>query len=399
MAKSRKRSRSRRKNPIGTLLVNPGKRGGKSRKAKSRKAVSLASLLSRATRSNPGKRRHSRRSSRKNPIVFNPRKRASKRYGRKRNGTYAVMNPRRHGRKSRRHGRRRNPILMNPILVNRRKGKHSKRRHNPGFAGMPGKLLGSAQGMVRKVPLLGGLLSAAVGALGGAIGGGAGAFGLHFAMGHLGRFIPDWLKPYGYTVAGALLSGGVKLLPVNLPYKNQLAIGLAAAGGAVDVYRMRIGKSMELAGDDDYGDYGDLGDDELGNDGSPLASVEFADASLMDAEYAGDDLSDEELAAAELGRAAFRKRFVPRKRKASEGGDEPGASSEHAGKPGRRWGWLIYWIGHDNMQVLAQKPENERKAIIAHLKHEAFLRARKLLQQGIDPNVQQAETAGLLVAA
>ena len=43
---------------------------------------------------------------------------------------------------------------------------------------------------------------------------------------------------FGYTIAGALMAGVVKAIPMNVPYKNQLVIGIASAGGAVTVPAM-----------------------------------------------------------------------------------------------------------------------------------------------------------------
>lgn len=297
-----------------------------------------------------------------------------------------------HGRKAKRSVARRtkrNPILVNPILVNPMKGL--------------GSVLSMPANLVKRLPLVGGVLGAAILSLGGAVTGGLGSFGLVKAMGYLGGYFPSWLKPYGYTAAGAVAGAVLKALPIKLPMQSELAASLAAAGGAVDAYRYLHGKSQDLGemayyGATETGDANETGD-AFGDadDGAPLASVEFADASLADAEYAGDDLSEEELAAIELGRRNFRRRFVPAGTQPNPPQD--GSASDHAGKPGRRFGWLAYWIGHDNMQKLAALPPDQRRDFIAKMKHEAMLRARKLLAQGNAPTVQEAETAGLLVAA
>jgi hypothetical protein len=289
---------------------------------------------------------------------------------------------------ARRSKARRNPILVNPILVNPMKGL--------------GGILAVPANLVKRFPIVGGALGTAILSLGGALTGAVGSFGLVKAMGHLGGYFPSWLKPYGYTVAGAVVGGVLKAIPLQLPMKNELSASLAAAGGAVDAYRYLHGKSQDLGTVAYYGD-AETGDAEMGDafgdadDGAPLASVEFADASLADAQYAGDDFSEEELAAIELGRRNFRRRFMPQGYQSQAPQD--GSASDHAGKPGRRFGWLAYWIGHDNMQRLAALPPDQRRDFIAKMKHEAQLRARKLLAQGNAPTVQEAETAGLLVAA
>lgn len=360
-----------RLNPTGTLLVNPGGLfsgifGKKSKAARKSKSKARASRKS-------GKRSASRRSNPKS-AARRSHKKSTARRGHKRSASKAKA--------------RRNPILVNPILVNPMKGL--------------GGILAVPANLVKRFPIVGGALGTAILSLGGALTGAVGSFGLVKAMGYLGGYFPSWLKPYGYTVAGAVAGGVLKAIPLQLPMKNELSASLAAAGGAVDAYRYLHGKSQDLGEMAYYGDT-ETGDAEMGDafgdadDGAPLASVEFADASLADAQYAGDDFSEEELAAIELGRRNFRRRFIPANRQPQPPQD--GSASDHAGKPGRRFGWLAYWIGHDNMQKLAALPPDQRREFIAKMKHEAHLRARKLLAQGNAPTVQEAETAGLLVAA
>jgi hypothetical protein len=388
----------RRRNPTGTLLVNSGRKGKKSRKSRRSRnpGVSLSSLF-----------------------VQNPKKRTVKR---------------RRPAARRASSRRRNPVvLQNPISIqnpHRRRGsvkRHRgsvKRRRNPshalGLSKAPGramfqKYIGKVQGLARRLPLAGGVLAAALGVAGSVLGGAVGVLPATYAMPYVAKYVPSWLKPYGYSVAGMVISGVLSAIPLRIPYKEQLVIGVAAAGGAVDMYRFRNGRSMDLGdeygsllSDDEYsGD--EYGDDEMGDDGSAFASVEFADANLGDAEFCGDDFSDDEIGAIELGRRNFRRRFLRPGRKGGKGGQEESGeqegqeagagNSEHAGLPGRRWGWLIFWIGHENAKLLAQKPEGARREFIAKAKHEAKLRARKLLTSGLPSTMQAAETAGLLVAA
>lgn len=349
--------------PTGTLLINPkrGRKSTKSRKSgKSVRSSGLSGLLRKLTGGG--------RKSRKNPILIgNPR-----RSSRIRVKSY-----------TRSRGKSRSSARKNPILLSN----HSA-------------TLSRVSRSVGKLPLVGGLLGGAVAVLGSALGGAIGVLPISYAMPYIGKYMPEMAKPLAYTIAGVILSSAVRLLPVKLPYKSELAIGIAAAGGAVDAYRFRAGKSYDL-GDDGYDDlgeddmgYDDLGD--LGNDGSALAAVEFADADLRDADYSGEDFSDAELASLELGRPAFWKRW--RAGKASAAVADDGASA-HAGKPGLRWGWLIYWIGADNTRRIAALPENERREAIQHMRREAKLRSRKLLAEGSNTTIQQAETAGLLVAA
>lgn len=361
----RTRARSRKHNPTGALLVNPGKRGHKSRHAKRRsgaKRFSLAGLVKRIAR-------------KRNPLLANPK----------------------HSRKHRRvkvrgHYRhtKRNPLLANP------------RHRNPA-----GGIVKSVRGMVGKLPLVGGFVAGMIDVLGGGIGGAIGVLPTSMLLPKVSKWIPDWLKPYAYTVVGAAISTGIKMLPFKLPYQNQLAIGVAAAGGAVDMYRYRHGASQDLGEDDldsllsgesDIGD-ASLGAADFGNDGTALAATEFAGADLADADYVGDgDFSAEEIAAIELGRAHYARKFL--RARPAPGPRSRGESSEHAGKPGQRWGWLIYWVGFDTVQRIARLPEQERRQAIEHMRLQARLNARKLLAERADStSMQEAETAGLLVAA
>jgi len=370
------KSRTRR-NPTGTILVNPSR---KHRRSGHRK-LTLRSLFGKRrnpiTIGNPKRRRYSKR---RNPITIgNPKHRRARSH--KRRNPITIGNPKR------RHAKRRNPITIgNP-----------RRRRNPG---MVGGLLAKVQGLFRKIPLVGGILASAVGGLTGALGGAIGVIPTEMALPYVAKYLPSWVKPYAYTLAGTVLSGVVKAIPMSFPYKAELAVGLAAAGGAVDMYRYRHGQSMTL-GDGDYGDYSGAyqietaGDDGLGDDGAPFAAAEFADADIGDYQYAGDDLSAAEMAAAELGRANFRRKYAHKKRRAQAAGDE---NAKHEGE-GAQWGWLIYWVGFDNFQKLVHMSADQRRAVIKDMKHMAMLRATKLLEQGVPTDMVNAEMAGVLIAA
>lgn len=401
----------RRKNPTGALLVNP-RRGTKSRRSKSRRrnpGVSLSSLFVNPRRRKARKSTKRSAARRRNPLLLNPhRRKARKGHARRRTTARRhnplLTNPKRRKARKGSKARRHNPLLTNP---RHRKARKARRRNPSATMGglqAPGKAfaqkwIGKAQGLAKRIPVAGGALAAALGTVGSVLAGAVGVLPTSYAMPYVAKYIPDMLKPYGYSIAGMVISGVISALPVALPYKSQLAIGVAAAGGAVDAYRWRHGKSMDLGevygsllSDDEMGD--EMGDDALGDEGTAFASVEFANANLGDIDFCGDDFSDDELASIELGRRNFRRRFLK-----SEGVEAGSTNSEHAGLPGRRWGWLIFWIGHDNVQKLAKMPEAERKEFIAKAKHEARLRARKLLSQGEATTMQAAETAGLLVAA
>lgn len=370
MASKSHRSRARR-NPTGTILVNPGR-------------LTLRGAIQ-------GKRH--------NPITIgNPKLRkgsaAAKRHMAKLR-SMKLRNPITIGNPKLRKGARRNPITIgNPSRI----------------AARASGYIGQVQSMFRKLPLVGGVLAVAIGGIGAALGGAVGVLPSQFALVYVGKYLPVWAKPYAYTAAGLVLSGVVKAIPMDFPGKNALAIGMSFAGGAVDMYRYRHGQSMSLAGDE-MGDYDstyeigedEIGEDGLGDDGAPFAAAEFADADIGDYQYAGDDLSGEEIAAAEMGRAHFRRKFVNQYKKQAASSDGDGGGSDdgpaHAGMPGGRWGWLIYWIGMENFQKLSKMPEAERKDFIAKAKHMAMTRTTKLLEQGVGTDMVNAEVSGILIAA
>lgn len=284
------------------------------------------------------------------------------------------------------------------MIANPRKRRGSKRRRNPLMISNPGSaILGKAQSMVRRIPLLGGPVAMVVGMLGAPLLGAIGVAPAEMVLPKVSRYMPSWLRPFGYTVVGLGLAGIASVIPHSMfGYKARLVTGLAMAGGAVDYHRYVRGRSGDLS-DDDMGDDG-MGDDwgEEGNDGSPLAAAEYADASLQDAEYCGEDLSDEEIAAAELGRANYRRRYLSKRRQRKLGKDQS-RSSDHAAQPGGRWGFLIYWLGFDKFQELSKLPEDQRKQVIRQIRQASVQKARQLLAQGADTDMQTAETAGILV--
>jgi hypothetical protein len=288
------------------------------------------------------------------------------------------------------HFRRKNPIHI--------------RRRNPGKVGsMASGAQRKVQSLLGKLPFVGGILAGAVGVLGTSLSGAIGVYPVTYIMPRVAGYVPSWLKPFAYTAVGATAASLIKAIPdrwVKIPYKGYIATSVAAAGGALDAYRYKMGQSMSLgslmlAGPDDVGgvdDFGDIGD--VGNDGGPRACHEYAGTDLGDADYSGDDLSSAEIAAAELGRQHYWRRFKMGRR----GGSPEDGASDYAGKPGLRHGWLIYWIGFDAFQRLAAMDPARRQNLIQQMKMEAKVRARKLLQEGADTSVEQAEMAGLLAS-
>ena len=403
----------------GAVLVNSGKRGRKA------KVVPLSRLFA------------SVGGLKKNPLVANRRRKAKRttRKGRRRNAglsqrqkmsLLAQVRPRNskgqfvkykaNGRKGRK-GRRRNPLIANPLIANRgrkgRKGRKGGRRRNP-------MVLGQIAAPLRQIPIVGPALGTAVLSLAGAAAGAVAVYPTTYAMQHVGKYIPEQVQPFAYSIVGVLMAGLVQqFAPSSLPYKGMLVGALASAGGAVDAYR-RVTDNSELSGADWGEDYGDWGDDDYGEDGDYAGDLgdddwgddenvrpgEWAGCSGYDAVYSGDDLSEEEIGYAGYGRRAYRRRFRKGGRRSqgqSQGqhGQGQRGSSQHAGKPGARFGWLIYMIGFQNFKQLAQMDRNRRKQIIAQLRNDVMQRVEAALQAGTtggDTSMEAMEAAGLLAA-
>lgn len=404
------KSRRVRHNPTGTLLINPRGKGKKVRRVR-KNGGSFSKLLSRLT----GRGKAARKGKRKNPLTVNPRKGARKAHSRRRNPL--TVNPYTVNPRKRKSKARRNPLTVNPIRIRRRK--------NPGMLGGVQK---SAMGMLGKIPLIGGMLAATLGGLGSALFGAIGVMPTAHLLPYVSKWIPDMVKPFAYSAGGLLLAGATEILP-SFPYKKELQIGLAASGGAVDTFRWRTGKSQDigefsslLAGDD-IGDLGeeDMGDEDLSaeeigeeldamgvdDSGAPGVASEWAEADLGDADYCGHDMSAEEAEAASLGRRHYFSVYgdlegddLGKSHRAVRGPNKRRGRSQHAGKPGARWGWLIYWVGMENFQKASKLPAAERTKWIADMREGARKRAARLLEKGADSStMEQAQLEGLLVAA
>jgi hypothetical protein len=344
----------------GALLINPRKRRRKTtrkRKTTSRRRRNTSS----ARRSTAAKKAAATR--RRNAAA---RSRAAKRAAatRRRNGTHkgqtrktarrAYMKRRRNTRKGqvrktarRAYARRRNT----------RKGQVRKtarraytRRRNP-------NVLAGLQQSVKRIPVIGGAASDAVGlgipALFGAISIEPVMMGLKFG----GQYIPAPLQKMSFTIGGMVMGALIKNMKfLGTPeLRKQFAVAVATAGGAVDYYRWKTGQGtvtamaaaekagwgeleiesleeldglgeLELAVDgwgdleiaedmsgfgdlelavDGFGDYDDEDDFdgwagwdalETGDDDDDDMDG-FGDVSLADAEVSGDDMSAEEIGA------------------------------------------------------------------------------------------------------
>lgn len=365
------------------LLVNP--RGGRSRKK-----IDIAAVFKRAgVKANPRKSRKARASRRghhRGRYAKNPVARKNRRKARANPKRSFKMNRRRHGRK---HARK------NPLVVNRRhsrKARHNRKRSyrsNPLVVNPSGnfvsKVTRPVAGILSKIPLVGkSILSPAVLLMGGAVVGAAGTYALHFAMEYLDEYVPDVVKPFGYTIAGSLLAA-LTLKAPKFPMQRELALALPVAGASIDAWRWIKGTSSEL------GELGEFGVADMPDDGSPHTSYEYEDADLLDCELSGDDLDDEECQMAALGRRAWWNRFRYPRASRHQG------KSYHAGRPGGRHGWLIYILGFDNFRTLASMPLDQRRQYIRQFRIKARELAENMLQGGVSTDVKSAQMSGLLV--
>jgi hypothetical protein len=274
--------------------------------------------------------------------------------------------------KMNRKGRKaKNPLVVNPLVVNPK-------------GDLVGGLTRPIAGILGKMPVIGKrILSPAVLLLGSAVAGAIGTTALHYAMSYLDEYVPDMVKPVGYTLAGSL-GGAVVLQLPKFPMQNAIAVAMPVAGAAIDVYRWFKGASDQL------GELGAYGAADMPDAGDPFSSYEYQDASLKDADHCISDLDDEECKFAALGRRAWWSRYWVRMEA------RPGVHSYHAGRPGSRFGWLIYILGFDNFRALAAMPPDQRRAYLEQFRIKAQTLATEMIAAGRSPDVQSAATAGLL---
>ncbi len=361
----------KRKNPMpmsGALfLSNPRKKSAGTKAAsksstKTRKAKrpSVAKrIIARLNRS-MSHMKMNRRRKRKNGLALranglalrtNRRRRAKRKNGLalRMNGLALRTNRRRRVKRNRKHAA---IVRMNRkhsvVLKNRR------RRRN---AGMVSSAKSGAMGLI--APL--------------AYGAAAGALHL-YALRFVGGYLPDMLKPVGYTLGGIAVKGllSLKFMPGSAAMKKQLGDAAVIIGAAFDVTRAIKGTSSE---------FGDGGFYTLGGHTRPFDAVErvisaqYSDATAADALHTNEDLADSEVDAAMSGGAAWANRFpfIVRQQHAR------GMYSRHAGQAGHRWGWLVQMIGWENFRRLAASHPAKRKAYLQRLREHA-LRALQEMQ-------------------
>lgn len=377
--------------------------------------ASMGGLKKNDALENPRKKnrkKHKKAKRNENPLVTNRPRDAKGRFKKAKGNPLVTNRQKGKGKHNRKH---------NPLVTNRARDSRGRflARHNPLIAN-PGNgifdMLSGFSSQLAKIPVIGSVLAPAVIGIGSAAFGAVGVVPIHYGLKYTSKWIPARAKPFAFTLVSLLVAGIVKaFVPKEFPYKDALVPAIAGSGGAIDMYRALTHRSANLG--DEYGDTDgeidgeidgeDLGD-EYGDDGNTRPG-EWGEASVMDYAYAGDDLSDEEMAYADLGRRAYRRRFwkppgqVGRGQQGQEGeegeqGQESGAS-EHAGKPGGRWGWLIFWIGFDNFKAMARYDRARRQQVIAKARQGAREAAQNALQTGVtggDVSMEALDAAGLL---
>ena len=337
-------------------------------------------------------------------------------------GGGAVIGKAKANRKRRKSRKARRNIAL-ATYANRRNGRTHARRNSATF---DNALTAPVAGVVRKVPVVGSLLSGFVAPLVvGAVVGAVHYYGVKAATAVAPKVVQA-LDPVKFSAAGLAVGGlmavsgkipGLNRVPANL--RSQIGVAAVLVGGALDVFRA-LNRSMGDLSDAvplyDYSDamplyqtadavtlpgyagavplydYSGLAvessalGDGFAYDVVPGAALSnYGAASPGDAAAAPDDLSVEEGEAALAGADAWMETFgpVPVTRTRREGG----YYSTLAGRPGHRFGWLIQLVGFDRFQRIAALPPAERCALIARLKTEAIQIADQSRAQDAAPSL------------
>ncbi len=131
-----------------------------------------------------------------------------------------------------------------------------------------------------------------------------------------------------------------------------------------------------------YGAYEYTGEGALNNPGH---SSEYSDAHYGDAHYSGDDFDSHEGHALMGGRRKWYQIFGrPGRRMYNRG--QGGHASQHAGRHGHRWGWLIKLVGFEGARKLAAMPPAQRMAAIKQLKAFAQAKLKELMNPSLALN-------------
>lgn len=337
-----KMNRKRRKNGLALRANGLALRANRSRRRKNGLAIRTNGLALRMNRKRKATRR---KNAREIALKFN-RRRSSRR---RKNGLALRMNRKHSMKMNRRHKRRRN----------------AGSKSSGGIFSMITKPISN---LVSKFPVVGKVLGAAVLPL--AVGAAVGAVHL-YAMRFAGQYVPQAVRPFGYTLGGLAVKGLLAVVPVGSA-SDRKAIGDAAVvvGGAMDVIRFLKGESQDFADGGMYqiGAYGE-GGYRLPFDGDEQTiQTAYVDAKPADAAVSSDDMDDAEIEAALGGPRAWMSRFPFARRTVNV----HGACSRHAGQPGHRWGWLHRLVGCQNVAKIAAMPVEKRRAYLRALRAQAI---------------------------
>lgn len=131
-------------------------------------------------------------------------------------------------------------------------------------------------GALRRIPVLGGLLSGVAGFVGPALAGVVGVEPTMMLAKLLGGYVPQLNSGLFYGLTGVVLAALVhKFLPVSGAMRKQIATAIAAAAGGVGWYKWRTGMDGPMSGEiGAVPAYGFLGD------GGPYAVVPFGEAGM-----------------------------------------------------------------------------------------------------------------------
>lgn len=373
-----------------------------------RKVVRKKKTTARKNRRNPArKRKVTARKNRKNPV------RRKRRVARRKNGLVLRKNRRNPVRKRKVSARknRRNPIRKHKVSARKNRRNPAKKyrivRKNP----MALTFLKPVENLVSKIPVIGKKVApytqpAIVAMVGGA--------GNALAMRSVGA-IPYADKvfghAFGYTVMGLALAGISAFLPVGTETKKALALSFAAGGGAINAFQLAsnmfdlnaVAAANKLTmgvADEAVIDAAGLGDG-MYYEVEPLSGVVadisgYEDAEYGDAAAAPADLSPQEGQAAMMGQGAYIRKFGAPPRRVY--GVQQGYS-QHAGKLGHRWGWLIKSLGFERFSKLAAMPPHQRRKLIAQMKAAAIQAAQASYDQNVTGAYQgiAADMSGLAV--
>jgi len=372
----------KRSNPLpmsGALFVsNPGRKSSSKRTPKAKKPSVAARIIAKLNNRSTMKIKRNRK--RKNGLALranglairaNRRRTHAKRAHKRKNGLAVRMN--RRSTKRQRMNRRRNglAVRMNGLAVRMNKRRMNRRRNKGAEKGTGGNFLAAitkpVSGIVSKIPVFGKTLGAAVMPL--ALGAAVGAVHV-YALRFAGHYLPAAVKPFGYTIGGLVVKGVLAVVPVgSAAMRKSIGDAAVVVGGALDTIRYLKGQSDFSDGMMyEIGSYGE-GAYRLPFDGDEQAiQTAYTDAKSGDAAVSGDDLDNEEVAAALGGPRAWAARFPFARRTVIVHGNV----SQHAGQPGHRWGWLFRLVGPENVAKIAAMPVEKRRAYIQALRQHAL---------------------------